>query len=329
MNEFDLIRRYFQSSTQDRDDVVLGIGDDGAILSVPDGHQLVVSTDTLVAGTHFLTTMPPQWIGHKTLAANLSDMAAMGAKPCWISLALTLPDANVAWLSAFCEGFFALAAKHNVALIGGDTTKGPLSITVTIHGVVPNGKAVRRSGAQVGDDIYVTGTLGDSDAGLSCVLSHPPFLPETEHRLWCEKHHCRTPRVDFALNARSYMTSALDISDGVVSDLGHILASSHVGANIEVSRLPLSEDLLSFDENQETAQKRALRSGEEYELCFTADVRSRSHLMDLAKEHKMPLTCIGTITDEPSILRLMADKTPLNWQLHGFDHFKEPNHGGS
>ncbi len=320
----ELIRHYFQSACAEHEDVILGIGDDGAILSVPNDHQLVVSTDTLVAETHFLTTVNPAWVGHKALAANLSDMAAMGATPRWISLALTLPNADVTWLSGFCEGFFALAKQHNVALIGGDTTKGPLSITITIHGTVPNNTALRRSGAKVGDDLYVTGYLGHSHFGLACLLSPDLTLSEENHVFWQKEHHYREPKVAFAVAARSMIHSALDISDGLCADLSHILVASMVGAKIDVDCLPISPQLLEIEKGDRRAvQQRSLISGEEYELCFTADPAHRDTLSAIAKKTQTKITRIGCITASVKQLDLMAQGQPLDWALDGYDHFKE------
>ena len=324
MNEFELIRHYFQSSCIEHEDVILGIGDDGAILSVPDGHQLVVSTDTLVAETHFLTTVDPRWVGHKALAANLSDMAAMGATPRWISLALTLPNADITWLSGFCDGFFALAKQHNVALIGGDTTKGPLSITITIQGIVPNNTALRRSGANVGDDIYITGVLGHSHFGLACLLD--TNLPVTDEKkvFWQKEHHYREPKVEFSVAARQAIHAALDISDGLCADLSHILMASNVGAVIDVDCLPISPLLLEIESgNQRAVQQRSLISGEEYELCFTAAPSKRNTLMHIAEKTQTKITRIGQITQSKNQLDLVAQGERLDWALDGYDHFKE------
>ncbi len=228
--EFDLISRYFQTQNVSRRDVNVPIGDDCAILTVPEGNQLAVTTDTLVAGTHFLACAPAELVAHKALAANLSDLAAMGATPAWVSLALTLPEPDEAWVKAFCNGFFKLAEYFNVQLIGGDTTKGDvLSITITAQGVVPAGTALTRGGAAIGDWVYVTGTLGDSAAGLDAILGGKNATLGVSDVLR-ERHYKRTPRVLAGQSLRSIASACVDISDGLVSDLGHILSRSGVSA---------------------------------------------------------------------------------------------------
>ncbi|MFC1503214.1 thiamine-phosphate kinase [Pseudomonadota bacterium] len=321
-NEFDLIARYFEHQNVNRRDVALAIGDDCALLNVPAGSHLAVSTDSLVAGTHFLADADPSLVAHKALASNLSDLAAMGAVPAWVSLALTMPTPDEAWLSRFCDGFFALADYFNVQLIGGDTTKGPLSITLTVQGFVPEGQALTRSGANAGDWIYVTGQLGDSAAGLAVLLGEVTVADEALKAVLLERHYKAHPRILAGQALRGIASSALDISDGLISDLGHILKCSQLAATIDVDKLPLSAELLAFEPELDKAQQLALVSGEEYELCFTVPEQNRGAL-DTALAHTgVNATCIGQLRTGTGIKLMRHDKL-LEWQLHGYDHFSE------
>lgn len=320
-NEFDLIRDYFARQPVSRRDVALGIGDDCAITQVPEGCQLAITTDTMVEGTHFLATASASDIAHKALASNLSDLAAMGAMPAWCSLALTLPEPDEAWVAGFCQGFSALAEYFQVQLIGGDTTRGPKSITMTLHGHVPHGQALTRDGAKPGDWLYVTGTLGDSQAGLNYVLGKP-VTDEARAATLINRHYRAQPRVTAGQALRGIASAAIDISDGLVSDIQHILKASGVGASIDVTQLPLSEALLADVDSRETAQKLALTSGEEYELCFTVPEMYRGTLETTLKHTGVTAACIGQINGSQS-LQLMADGNPLDWTLSGWDHFKE------
>ncbi|WP_413110849.1 thiamine-phosphate kinase [Thaumasiovibrio sp. DFM-14] len=311
-NEFSLITHYFSRAVKADSGVDLAVGDDGALLSVPQGEQLVVSTDSLVAGTHFLVDANPVWVGHKALASNISDIVAMGATPRWVSLALTLPSVDEQWLTLFCEGFFALIERYNLTLVGGDTTQGPLSITVTIHGTVPNGKAWLRSGAQVGDDIYISAPLGESQAGLDYILDPDRRSDDKEYLI--AQHFCRWPRAELVEQLRGKVNSALDISDGLVADLGHILTASSVGAELDINLLPLTGPLLRHSaNNQELACRTALSSGEEYALCFTAPAMAD---LSAAQVYK-----IGRINDKAGQLTLLQEGIALNWSLDGYDHF--------
>ncbi|MDI1352139.1 MAG: thiamine-phosphate kinase [bacterium] len=240
MNEFELITHFFANQHQPhRQDVVMGIGDDCAIVEVPQGQQLLVSMDTLVSGVHFPITTTPYDIGYKALAVNLSDLAAMGANPAWITLALTLPTADQQWLSSFKEGFFGLAKQFQVVLIGGDTTRGPLALTVQAHGFVPHGQAITRQNAQPGDLIYVTNTLGDAGLALKH-LNHEVNIPSQFTELLLNRLNRPMPRVKEGLLLRNYATAMIDLSDGLISDLGHILKKSGVGALIHLDKIPLS-----------------------------------------------------------------------------------------
>lgn len=324
-NEFDLIEYYFKQSSFVRDDVIKGIGDDGAILSVPPAHHLIVTTDTLVAGNHFLSSADPAAIAHKALASNLSDLAAMGAKPLWCSLALTLPEINSSWLKAFCAAFHQLARKYQVQLIGGDTTKGPLSLTLTLHGAVPVGQAIRRDTAKVGDLIYVTGTLGESAAGLAEILktqhcSELDALLSPSAQALMHAHYYATPRVELGQAVRSFVSSGLDISDGLVSDIQHILKASHVSAQIDAACLPLSALLRSQYPDLKKAAQLALTSGEEYELCLTVSPVNQTAFEDACAQTNTLITQIGKIEIGKG-LTLTWQGEPCNWSLSGWDHF--------
>lgn len=327
-SEFNLIDKFFVHGNLTREDVDLGIGDDCALVTVPENHQVAITTDTLAAGTHFLATASPISVGYKALASNLSDIAAMGAKPTWVSLALTLPEPDEEWLNGFCEGFFSLAKQHHVQLIGGDTTKGPLSITITVQGILPRGEALTRKGAKAGDDIYVTGLLGDSAAGLEVLLNTSKQI-KTELELELERrHYYSTPRVELAQRLRHLCHSALDISDGLISDLAHILKQSNVRAYIDVDQLPISDELMQyFAGSREQCQKTALTSGEEYELCFTAPKENREAIKQITTLLNQNVSIIGEIVDQPftniqDSVQLHKQISKLDWTLHGYDHFR-------
>src|SRR5690554_5408604 len=262
--EFDLIETYFTHRLPQRDDVAVGVGDDGAVMQVPEGSDLVVVTDTMVQGVHFDCDTPARAIGHKVVAVNLSDLSAMGAEPGWISLAITLPEINDDWLTGFAHGLREICDYYNCQLIGGDTTQGPLSVTVTAHGFVPRDKAVRRDGAKPGDWIYVSGTLGDAGLALAARQHRQKLNPDYQRRL-TERLYFPSPRVALGQSLRGIASSAIDVSDGLVADLRHILKASHVGARLSVDELPLS---LALTESLSAEQSIAfaLTSGDDYEL---------------------------------------------------------------
>ena len=235
--EFNLIEKYFVNRQPQRKDVHLAAGDDCALVKAPSNVQIAISTDTLVAGTHFLAEANPAWVAHKALASNISDLAAMGATPAWVSFALTMPEVDEAWLAPFCDSFFKLADYFGIQLIGGDTTKGPLSLTLTVQGFVPEGRALRRDGAKVGDWIYVTGNLGDSKAGLEVLLNPEQNKAKPYARELEERHYLSTPRVLAGQALVNLASSAIDISDGVIADLKHILKRSQVGASIDALQI--------------------------------------------------------------------------------------------
>ncbi|AFJ47975.1 thiamine-phosphate kinase [Shimwellia blattae] len=318
--EFSLIARYFDRVRRARADVDTGIGDDCALLTVPDKQQLAISTDTLVSGIHFLADIDPADLGYKALAVNLSDLAAMGADPAWLTLALTLPGVDEPWLEAFSDSLFELLNYYDMQLIGGDTTRGPLSMTLGIHGLIPAGRALTRSGAKPGDWIYVTGTLGDSAAGLA-VLQQRLTVNDKAARDYLVQRHLRpTPRILQGQGLRDLASSAIDLSDGLASDLGHILTASQCGARIDLEALPLSAALR---ESVPPAQALgwALSGGEDYELCFTVPELNRGAL-DVALGHLgVAFTCIGQMCAPSDGLVYTRHGEPVTVDEKGYDHF--------
>jgi thiamine-monophosphate kinase len=316
ISEFDLIRRYFTRATPG---AVLGVGDDAALLRVAGGMELAVSTDMLVSGTHFLPDADPFLLGHKALAVNLSDLAAMGAAPRWALLALSVPEADENWLQKFSAGFFACADRHGVELVGGDTTRGPLNLCVTIMGEVPQGTALRRSGAQLGDDIWVSGRLGDAALALAHLQGRVELTAE-EFAACALRLHRPEPRLELGLALRGVAHSAIDISDGLLADLGHILECSNVGAGIRFDALPVSSVLRPYLA-QATGKHCALAGGDDYELCFTAAVARRSAVEDISGKLDLPLSRIGTIVQDGGCTVHAADGGIIDIGESGYDHF--------
>lgn len=319
MNEFDLIRTFFASQDSARDDVAVSIGDDAAVVNVPPGMQQVLTTDVLVAGTHFLAEADPVGIGHKSLAVNLSDLAAMGAIPRWFTLNLTLPEVNTSWLQGFCCGLFGLANQWDISLIGGDTVRGPLTIGIQAGGVVPTGKAMLRSGAKVGDRIYVTGTLGDAGVAL---LHQRGTLPLAAADLATVQSRLDSPipRLSEGLALRDFASSCIDISDGLLSDLGHIVTASTVGARIMLERLPVSTVYRAYFE-QVGRWDTAITAGDDYELCFTIPGPRQTDFERLSAKWQCGATYIGDIETEPGVRvvdRLGVDHKP---STDGYEHF--------
>lgn len=320
MGEFELIRRHFQRPRPARADVPLGIGDDCALLAPAPGQQLAVSTDMLVEGRHFLSTVDPAALGHKALAVNLSDLAAMGAEPLGFTLALALPQADDTWLAGFARGLFELADAHGCELVGGDTTRGPLNLSLTVMGQVPPGLALKRSAAQAGDDIWVSGTLGDARLALEVfrgglALDAGAF---TRVRARLERP---SPRIALGLALRGVAHAAADISDGLSGDLGHILAASGVGATLHAPAVlqATSDDLRGTGDPR--ALEYALTGGDDYELVFTAPRTQRDAVAQAAQQAGVNVTRIGQI-DAPPRLRLL-DAQGREQALPGraFDHF--------
>lgn len=317
-SEFDIIRQYF-TSTISRADVVLGIGDDAAILTVPNDHQLVQSVDTLVAGVHFPVETSPQDIAYKALAVNLSDMAAMGAEPAWFALAITLPNDDEEWLKAFSESLSSVAEKYNIQLIGGDTTNGPLCISITINGFVPVDKALTRNKSQVTDKIYISGTIGDAALALAewqgqCLLREESigYLKGRLNR--------PTPQIELGLLLREYASSCIDISDGLIADLEHLTNNSHVGAKIDFEKIPRSKE---FDFNltdEALIVPLVLSGGDDYELCFTIPSSMQSKFEKVIKDKGLSVSYIGEIKEQLG-LRCFKDNKEINIENSGYQHF--------
>lgn len=315
-SEFDLIRRYFSHATTHTD---LAGGDDCALIRVAPGQQLAVSTDMLVAGTHFLADTDPQALGWKTLAVNLSDLAAMGAVPRWATLALALPAADEDWIAAFARGFFALAELHAVDVIGGDTTRGPLNLCPTVFGEVPVGAALRRDGAQAGDDVWVSGTPGLAALGLAQLRGELRLPPAQEQAAQAALLRPQ-PRVALGLALRGVASACIDVSDGLLADLGHILERSGVAAEVLEAQLPLAP-FAGVDAS--IAQRCLLAGGDDYELCFTAPAARRAQVVAAAARAAVAVTHIGRIVaGTPAALRLLdAAGGELRIAQRGFDHF--------
>lgn len=315
-SEFDLIAQYF---TRPAKHTVLGVGDDAALVRVSAGKELVVAADMLLAGRHFFHEDDAAGVGHKALAVNLSDLAAMGATPRWALLSIALPEADERWIGAFAQGLFALADAHGVALVGGDTTKGPLTISITIMGEVERGAALRRAGAKAGDDIWVSGTLGDAALALAHLKRGISLAPHDAAAL-LPRLHKPTPRVKLGQKLLGLAHGAIDISDGLLADLGHILDASKVGAEIDVDALPVSATVRAYLEH-DVAREAVLAGGDDYELCFTAAPTRRGDIEALGRRLKLNLSRIGSITRKKGLALHGAAGRPVTWEHKGFDHF--------
>ena len=331
LGEFDLIQRFFKTGademrTNSGQAIALGIGDDCALLKPTPGEEIAITSDMLVEGRHFFTDANPGLLARKALAVNLSDLAAMGAKPLGFTLAIALPKVDVAWLEAFSKGIFAISNQYSCPLIGGDTTAGPLTIAITAFGSTPPGKAIRRSGAKAGDDIWVSGTVGDARLTLAALRHEINLsaieLKEIEHRM-----HAPVPRIELGIKLRSIASAALDVSDGLLGDLKHILNQSQVGAEVLLDQLPKSAIL---QKQSETIQNQfAACGGDDYEICFTAPAEHRAAINAISKELHLPITRIGRIranTGATEILQLLNNgdllsDTQTAALLKSFDHF--------
>ncbi|GAB6139962.1 thiamine-phosphate kinase [Methylosoma difficile] len=311
MAEFNIIEKYFKH-TPKNSSTRLGVGDDCALLAVPSGYELAITTDTMVENIHFFAGADPELLGHKLLAVNLSDLASMGAKPIAITLALTLPAADEVWLAAFAKGLLNLAARYQVDLIGGDTTSGPLTLTVQAMGIVPAGKALKRSSAQVGDAIYLTGSLGDAGLGLKIAQGYVCQNPAAALR----RFHQPDPQIAAGLQLVDYANACIDLSDGLASDLGHILQQSHVGACLDWQALPLSAAVHTYiDDTGDWAMP--LVAGDDYELCFTVGADKADEFAEICD---FPCTKIGVIEPASGLRLTKAGQTqPLT--VKGFEHF--------
>ena len=310
LTEFSLIHQFFAQPSRKNSSTSLGIGDDCALLSLPVGYQLAVTTDTMVEGVHFFAEADPEQLGHKLLAVNLSDLASMGAKPLSVTLALTLPSVDDEWLQAFSKGFLTLAERYSVDLIGGDTTAGPLTLTVQAMGLVPEQKALLRSGAKVGDLIFMTGNLGDAGLGLKINLGYECADPHFA----LQRFNTPDPRVAAGLDLIDKANACIDLSDGLASDLGHILDQSHVGACLDWESLPLSASVMAYV-NETNDWMMPLTAGDDYELCFTISP-------DKVHQLKGQYTHMGVIESTPG-LRVRKSGAIQTFEHKGYEHFSK------
>ena len=321
MNEFELIERFFTRPPRS-ESVALGVGDDAALLVPTSGCELVVSVDMLVEGRHFFAGADPERLGHKTLAVNLSDIAAMGATPRWALLAGALPDNDPAWLAAFARGFHALAQRHGVDLVGGDTTRGPRNLCVTILGEVPADRALRRDGARVGDDIYVSGELGDAALAVA-VTGRRSKLDAGALAAARARLETPEPRIALGIALRDVASAAIDVSDGLTGDLGHVLARSHVGAVVLLAAIPRSNALAMKLDGAERALalECLLAGGDDYELLFTAPPATAPRIAEIAAAQALKLTRIGSIVDSAELVILDERGVALPRVPRAYDHF--------
>lgn len=319
LSEFDLITHFFKRNQDQPRAIELGIGDDAAVVNVPSGQSLVMSLDTLVAGVHFPIDVPPDAIAHKALAVNLSDMAAMGAQPAWMLLGLTLPGADDAWLAAFSNELHCLADKYGVTVIGGDTTRGPLTITIQINGTLPQGQALKRRGAQAGDLIYVTGQLGDAGLGLKLVENNLELDISSQRRdYFIQRLHRPTPRVKAGIALRGIASSAIDISDGLMADLGHLVEASGVAATVNIEALPVANEISAL---REQWWMLPLTAGDDYELCFTVATDKQLMVEKKLREIDCPYSCIGRIEAGIGVNVKYAGETIKISSAKGYQHF--------
>jgi thiamine-monophosphate kinase len=317
LTEFGLIGRFFTRPTPH---TVLGIGDDAALLTVRPGFELVAATDMMVEGTHFFLDVDAEALGHKILAVNLSDLAAMGAQPRWAMLAMAIPQADAAWLEKFARGFFALATRHNVDLIGGDTTRGPLNLCVQIMGEVEAGRALRRDGAKIGDEVWVSGQLGEAALAVAHIKGELA-LPEAMAARCRRRLEWPQPRVELGRGLIGTAHSVIDISDGLLADLGHICERSGVGASIDFDALPCIPELRSMRGRDQVAQA-LLAGGDDYELCFTVSPGNDSMLRALSEQLGITMTRVGSIMAGNRVEVRGPAGRPLEWKEKGFEHFR-------
>lgn len=318
--EFDVIKKYFTFASL-RDDVLLAGGDDCAMVSVPANQQLLITTDTLISGVHFPEKTSAEDIAYKSLMVNLSDLAAMGATPAWVTLAISLPEINQPWLSAFSHQFSSVLAEFNIALIGGDTTRGPLSITVQAMGFAARANILRRDQARAGDKIFVTGELGDAAIGLQAIFNAYDDVKLTP----CVNRLNRpVARVKFAEELSPYSNCAIDISDGLMADLGHVLTASQLGAQINLTDVPVSSAADYYFKHYHDNVfdwSMVLTKGDDYELCFTAHDDNHDAIIALGRKHQLRVSCIGEITDSKGIICLDENNQTMNFSAVGFNHF--------
>jgi len=322
LSEFALIERYFRTCGAQRADVLAGIGDDAALLAVAPEAELVAATDTLVAGVHFPHQSPPASIGHRSLAVNLSDLAAMGARPAWALLALTLPDADEGWLAEFAAGFSALARAHEVALVGGDTTRGPLCVTVQLLGQVPRGEALRRSGGRAGDALFVSGTPGDAAAGLALEqgrLQAPAEALAEALAYLRERFLLPTPRMALGERLRGHASACIDVSDGLLGDAGKLAEASRAGVEISFGAVPVSEALLRTL-GEQRSRELALTGGDDYELCFAVHPEKLPALLSELPPQRWGYSRIGALRAAPGAV-VIRDGTVMEFSHSGYQHF--------
>jgi len=319
-SEFDVIDLYFKPG-RSREDVIVGIGDDCAVLDVPTGKRLLTSTDTLIAGLHFPEHTSPEDIAAKTVAVNFSDLAAMGAEPTWVTLALTLPDVDHRWLKAFSSSFHRAIDEYNVQLIGGDTTKGNLSLTLQVMGFIDVGKCMLRANAKPGDLIFVSGYLGDAALGLA-MQQKKIALPDEAATYCLDRLNRPTARVELGQAISDYSKCAIDISDGLFVDLTHIMDASQCGANIELNSIPLSAPVRKYlADITNQLELRELMTGDDYELCFTADESHSQTIYAIAEKYHIPITCIGIINSSKELTCTEGNGHAIDILHTGFDHF--------
>ncbi|WP_034294498.1 thiamine-phosphate kinase [Herbaspirillum sp. RV1423] len=318
LTEFELISRYFTRPSRADSRAALGVGDDCALLTPAPGMQLAISTDMLVEGRHFFPHADPYALGHKCLAVNLSDLAAMGAQPIAFTLAFALPEAREDWLAPFSQGMLRLADEHGCELIGGDTTKGPLTICITVFGEVPFTQALRRDAARDGDDIWISGTLGDARLALAAYRRELTLTADAHH-MAAQRMHQPTPRVALGMALRGIAHAAIDVSDGLAGDLGHILARSRVGARLDVDALPAGAVLST--QTQALRRNFTLSGGDDYELCFTAPASRREQVLAAAEKAGVEVARVGAIESAPGLRLVDAGGEPLDLVPSSFDHF--------
>ncbi|WP_394174891.1 thiamine-phosphate kinase [Thalassotalea litorea] len=318
MKEFEVIKEFFTAQPVNRKDVAMGIGDDCALIHASDHKYIAITTDTLVSGVHFPEDTPARAIGHKAVSVNLSDLAAMGAEPCWISVAITLPSVDSEWLAEFTAGIFELTEYFNVQLIGGDTTSGPLSVTITAQGTVPKGKALCRHGATNGDWVYVTGEIGEAGLALQALREQVVLSPrEMQHAM--EALNYPKPQVLAGQIIREYASSAIDISDGLLADVTHLCRASTLGVNIDVNDIPIAPVLIDRL-GEEDAARLALTAGDDYQLIFTVPDTNRVALETELNHANIKTSCIGQMNTSQEINISRGDKL-LSFAESGFEHF--------
>jgi thiamine-monophosphate kinase len=320
VKEFSIIDTFFKTQTHRRKDVLLGIGDDAALTVIPQGQALVTTTDTLIAGVHFLANANPHAIAQKAVAVNLSDLAAMGAEPAWINLSLSLPIADEEWLSAFSTGIAEMTRFYSIQLIGGDTVQGPLTVTITAQGFVPAEQALLRSNAKPGDFVYVTGCLGDAGLGLDIQLNKVAINDSDNANYLLTRLNYPTPRLLVGTSLRRVANACIDLSDGLSSDIKHILKASNCGATIHLDKLPLSKAMRE-SVAPDVARQYALSAGDDYELLFTVSEEQKGKLELAIASSNVCVTCIGQLNGMANKLELRLNNAVVDEQYSGYQHF--------